>query len=79
MTAPASLNSCAGGHLPDTLYPTSRYRCPDHGIYATWSYGGAVCWSCPQCCQVGVYLGWACVRCGDIRPNTEHPSYTFDR
>lgn len=64
------------GHLKDTLYPTSVYRCQNEycsnlgGIFHTYASGGAVCWCCPRCSNAGEYIGWTCIRCAELIPKS---------
>ncbi len=60
------------GCLPDPLYPRSIYNCPVHGSFPSYTYGGAVCWSCPSrlegidCREKITFLGQMCARCHRI-------------
>lgn len=64
---------CANhGHLFDSLYPKSQYRCDACGqIHGTRPVNGAVNWQCmnPACPQTGAhqsYIGRLCMRCGEL-------------
>lgn len=70
----------ASGHLYDTLYPKSQYRCGGCGVvHGTCAVNGAVSWQCMACWANGVepapsqeHAGRLCSRCGDLQTVEEY-------
>jgi len=66
---PAAQACSSHGHLLDSLYPRSQYRCSGCGaVHGTRALNGAVNWGCPTCAShpEQTYVGQICGRCAAL-------------